>query len=460
VSSAAPTRRASEAKAAFLASMSHEIRSPLNAMIGFTSLLQEAGLTPEQAGYVDNLATAGNHLKDLVDGILDLSKVESGQLELEEVAFDLVSCVDDAAELAAPQAEAKRLTLATLIAHEVPEIVAGDPLRLRQILVNLLSNAVKFTDHGEITIEVGAQDAAGAEDCRLVFAVRDTGPGIPDSVRDQLFDPFVQAETSTTRRFGGTGLGLAICKQLTERMGGLITVTSAPGEGATFTAVIPFRRAEPAAPDSPDRPLSGHHVLLIHPQAVVAEAARRHLAAWGAAITTAPTAADAARRAIEWTDAGLAVIGTGEPADLPAAVEVLTAAHDGHPLSTVGLTPLTWRPPAPSFPVSWTVPATPIRRTRLLDALLGALGHTSPVGAGPQPPAAPVQALRILVAEDDPVNQAVITLLLHRLGHSTDIVGDGEAAAGMNGFLTKPNQSSDLAELITSTARHHPTPAA
>jgi signal transduction histidine kinase/DNA-binding response OmpR family regulator len=516
----AAAERAAKAKAAFLASMSHEIRSPLNAMIGFTSLLRETELTPEQAEYADTFAAVGSHLKDLVDGILDLSRVESGQLELEEVPFDLVACVEEAAGIVAPQAEDKHLALAALVAPGLPATVAGDPLRLRQILVNLLSNAVKFTDRGEVTIGVSALPGAAGE-CRLAFGVHDSGPGIPASALGKLFDPFTQADAGTARRFGGTGLGLTISKQLAECMGGQLAVESTPGHGATFTATIPLRQPVPElSGGAPDHPLSGVHVLLVHPKPTIAEAARQHLAAWGATITVATSAAGAAGRAAEWADAALAVIGTSQPAGLPAAISTLTAARNGRPLPVVALTPLTWRPAASPVPLTWTVTATPVRQARLREAVLGALGHAEPAGGtsrtGPAP--GPAQGLRILVAEDDPANQRAISGLLRRLGHRADLAGDGEQAvaaisqgdydlvlmdvnmprldgiaatrqvraqrpgkhppivaltasatsgtrraclrAGMTGFLTKPCQPADLAALVTSITRQESSAAA
>jgi signal transduction histidine kinase/CheY-like chemotaxis protein len=529
----AAAEQASKANAAFLASMSHEIRSPLNAMIGFTSLLRETTLTPEQAEYADTFAAVGSHLKDLVDGILDLSKVESGQLELEEVPFDVIACVEDAAGIVAPQAEDKHLALAALTAPDIPALVAGDPLRLRQILVNLLSNAVKFTERGQITIEVSARPGAAEGECHLAFDVRDSGPGIPASALEKLFDPFTQATAATARRFGGTGLGLAICKQLAECMGGQLTVESTPGQGATFTAAIPLRQPVAAiASGAPGHPLAGVHVLLIHPHPAVAESARQHLAAWGATITIAPSAASAARRSAEWAGAALAVVGASQPASLTAAIHTLTAARGGAPLPTVALTPLSWRPAASPAPVSWTVTATPIRQARFREAVLGALGHPGTAtggGAGPGAAAGPGRAaglgsaagpgraLRILVAEDDPANQRVVTGLLQRLGHHTELAGDGEQAvtavahgdydlvlmdvnmprldgiaatrriraqrpgnhppivaltasatpgtrraclrAGMNGFLTKPYEPGELAEVITGVTQHQ-VPAA
>jgi signal transduction histidine kinase/CheY-like chemotaxis protein len=519
----AAAERASEAKAAFLARMSHEIRSPLNAIIGFISLLQETGLTSEQAEYAETLAMAGSHLKDLVNGILDLSKVESGQLELEESPFDLAACVEEAAGLVAHQAEEKDVALAVLFAPGTPEIVAGDSLRLRQILVNLLSNAVKFTDHGHVTIEVGTRPAARQGECRLAFAVRDNGPGIPPGTLSRLFEPFTQADASTTRRFGGTGLGLAICRQLTERMGGHITVDSAPGKGATFTATVTMHQVTPG--HLPSRPLAGVHVLLVHSRPVVAESARRHLAGWGATVTVASSCEAAASRGAEWAAAAVAVLESGrDTADLSRAIGALAAARGGRPLPAVGLTPLAWRRPgSPPFRTTWTVTATPIRRTHLREAVLGALGRADPAlqvntAAQAAATARPPVALRILVAEDDPANQRAITMLLNRLGHHADLAGDGEQAvtaitsgdydlvlmdvhmprlngiaatrmaraqrptdhtpivaltgsatadtreaclrAGMTGFLTKPIQPADLADLMASVTQRRVVPAA
>jgi CheY-like chemotaxis protein len=398
--------------------MSHEIRSPLNAIIGFTSLLQETRLTTEQAEYAGTLAVAASHLKDLVNGILDLSRVESGKLELEEIPFDLAACVEEAAGLVAHQAEEKGIALAVLFTPGIPEIVVGDPLRLRQILVNLLSNAVKFTGHGHVTIEVTARPAAGGRDCRLAFDVRDTGPGIPASTLDQLFDPFTQADTSITRRFGGTGLGLTICRQLAERMGGQITVESAPGQGAAFTAVVTLRQAAQAAPD---RPLSGIHVLLVHSRPVVAEAARRHLAAWGATATVAPSCDAAAGRSTEWADAALAVVEAGrDPAELSRTIHALAGARGGRPLPVIGLTPLAWhRPAAAPFPVAWTVTAAPIRGPHLRAAVLGALGrpdsiteHRTALPAAAPPARHPAATKKVLYIDDNPTLRSLVGRIL------------------------------------------------
>ena len=227
--------QASQAKAAFLANMSHEIRSPLNVALGFVDLLQASTLTEDQAEFSAAISAACKHLAGVVDNVLDLSKIESGLLELEEIPFDLVRCVEDAAGLFAPQAEKKAIALAVLFAADLPDIVLGDPVRVRQVIINLISNAVKFSAAGHVRVEVRADPADGPRR-RFSFAVSDTGPGMPGEAAGRLFERFVQADSTTTREFGGTGLGLSITRQLAEHMGGDVTVASTVGEGSTFTA--------------------------------------------------------------------------------------------------------------------------------------------------------------------------------------------------------------------------------
>jgi signal transduction histidine kinase/CheY-like chemotaxis protein len=434
--------RADRAKAAFLASMSHEIRSPLNVALGFASLLGGTALTAEQAEYTETLLGACNHLRDLVDGILDLSKVESGLLELEEAPFDLVACVEAATGMVALGAEKKSVALAALFTPGIPEIVVGDAVRMRQILVNLLSNAVKFTAAGQVCVEVTARPAGTEPHCRFTFDVRDTGPGIPEETMSRLFQPFAQASTSITRQFGGTGLGLSITRQLAERMGGGVTVTSTPGEGATFTATVMLRRGEPVRPGSrAEPPLAGTQVLVVHPESVIAEAIRRHLVAWGARTLVTDSVTDAARYSIRWNDVALAIVGLGRDPDAAvdqppgsdpiSAIHALARSRD-QPLPVVAVTPLAWRRrPAEPFPTVPTVTGTPIRRDRLRDAILDALGlpgmtanGTAPAGSA----SALSPALNVLVVDDQAANQRALALMLNQSGHQADVVGDGEAA--------------------------------
>jgi signal transduction histidine kinase/CheY-like chemotaxis protein/HPt (histidine-containing phosphotransfer) domain-containing protein len=242
---------ASRAKSQFLANMSHEIRTPMNGVIGMARLLQDTTLTVEQKDYVDTITSSGRSLLRIIDDILDFSKIEAGHLELELIDFDLRRLVGEVGRLFGPQAEGKGLRIATTIAEEVAPVMRGDPLRLRQALVNLVGNAIKFTEAGEVALTVSRdEERAGAQ--LLRFEVRDTGIGIAPDALPRLFQPFSQADDSTTRRFGGTGLGLVISRRLIELMDGQIGVSSQVGQGTVFwfTALL-ARGTASAAPEAP-----------------------------------------------------------------------------------------------------------------------------------------------------------------------------------------------------------------
>jgi CheY-like chemotaxis protein len=248
--------------------MSHEIRTPMNAIIGIADLLAKTPLAPEQDKYVQIFRRAGDNLLNLINDILDLSKVEASQLELERTGFSLNDHLEKVTEMVADRAHEKGLALVCEIAPNVPTDLVGDPTRLRQVLLNLLSNAIKFTESGEVSLRV-APDADSSVPTALRFTVSDTGIGIPGEKLGQVFERFTQADSSTTRRFGGSGLGLTISKRLVELMGGRIWVESRVGEGSVFAFAVPFEiwaaaNRPTAAPvgTGPEAPLPALCILL------------------------------------------------------------------------------------------------------------------------------------------------------------------------------------------------------
>ena len=269
----AAAESASQTKSDFLASMSHEIRTPLNAIMGIADLLSKTPLSPEQNEYVQTSRRAGENLLHLINDILDLSKVEASQLELERTGFSLTDLLEKVTEIVAVRALEKGLTLVCDIPPEVPTHLVGDPTRLRQVLLNLLGNAIKFTESGEVALRV-ASDAASSLQGGLQFTVSDTGIGIPDEKLGSVFERFTQADSSTTRRYGGSGLGLTISKRLVELMGGRISVKSGVGKGSEFSFAVPFEiwvgaRQRLAVPTGtgPEPPLPALNILLVEDSA-------------------------------------------------------------------------------------------------------------------------------------------------------------------------------------------------
>lgn len=261
-----------KAKAGFLAVMSHEIRTPLNGVVGMSELLRDSNLTAAQSELMDVLKVSSEQLLSVVDDILDFSRIESGKLTLEDRPFDLKAAIRDAVDMVRLKAREKGLHLSLQVAPTVPDAVRGDVTRLRQVLLNLLTNAVKFTAQGEVTLRVWCDAPASGGSAALHFSVTDTGVGIRPERIHELFQPFAQGDTSTTRVYGGTGLGLMICKHLVEMMGGQIGVTSEPGAGSTFRFELPVRSAKLIDVQSPlsrelPRATGDHRVLAVddHP---------------------------------------------------------------------------------------------------------------------------------------------------------------------------------------------------
>jgi signal transduction histidine kinase/DNA-binding response OmpR family regulator len=438
---------ASRAKSEFLANMSHEVRTPMNGVMGMTDLVLDSDLTNEQRECLETVKSSADSLLVVINDILDFSKIEAGRLDLDPTAFDLRDQLEEITRSLSLKAHEKGLEMVCDVAAEVPEYICGDPARIRQIITNLLANAIKFTESGEVAIRV-MLEAMHLDRLRLHFSVSDTGIGIQLEKQESIFEPFSQADGSTTRRYGGTGLGLTICKRLVEAMGGKIWVESAPAKGSLFhfTAMLGAATGPEPRAAATDAMLADAQVLIVDDNATNRRVLTETLTRWRMRPVPAASGAEA-----------LSLLESAYTRGLPFAL-VLTDVHmpgmDGFDLverihNAPGLAPasilmLTSGEQAGDLERCRRLGVSlyltkPVRREDLRSAIATALsgdprnrarrrGAAEAAASIETTPAKMPLGLRILLAEDNPVNQRVALRLLERDGHQVTIAGNGKEA--------------------------------